>query len=154
MSKIRADHVNEAYYAKRTAPPSNQFVGRVQLLDEKGRQYIIVEKNTHVYPNERLQFKPLDGKRPRECITNTHGYVKLYVRLPDTHTIRWFTHREMNKPLVLHMAADPSITYTVTLKSTDKPDPRSATGAIFVKEATYGAFRTLLNELHQEGRKK
>ena len=147
MSKIRANHVNEAYYAKRTAPPTNQFVGRYQLLDEMGRQYIIVERNGEVYPNARLQFKPLDAKRPRNCVTNTYGYIKMYVKLPNTQSSRWFTHREIDRQLVLRLVDDPSITYTVTLKSTDKPDPRSATGAIFVKEDTPGLFRALLNSL-------
>lgn len=143
---IRSDHVNEAYYARRNAPTDNQFVGRYHFVDDQGRQYMIAEKNNQVFQNARLQFKPHSKKAKKECITNTHGYIKLYVKLPNTRTIHWFTSKEVNKTLFLHPINDDEAIYEVTLKSSDKPDHRSATGSIYVAGLSPLVCLTLLNK--------
>ncbi len=145
--EIRADHVNEDYYARRNAPTSNQFVGSYHFVDDTGRQYMIAEKNKQVFQNKRLQFKPHTKTKKKECVVNTHGYVKLYVKLPNTRTIHWFKSKETNKPLYLHAVNVTEPIYQVILKSSDKPDHRSATGSIFVSSLSPILCNAILNTL-------
>lgn len=142
--QLRTDHVNETYYAKRSAPTFSQFVGHYHFVDDSGRQYMIAERGQ----GDRLRFKPRSQKRGSlHCVTNTHGYILLYVKLPNKHTTHWFSHSEINQPLTLYRIGqnDPAI-YKVLLKSSDKPDHRSATGSIYVDQLPSTLCQTILNE--------
>lgn len=149
---IRADKVNEDYYARRNAPTWHQFVGKYHFVDDAGRQYMIAEKNDQVFQNERLKFKfrvtkPLNTRqKPKECVTNLHGHVKLFVKLPNTRTIHWFKHSDINKSLTLYDVHNNSVIYSVTLMSTDKADRRSATGSIYVKGLTPRECQSFINK--------
>lgn len=145
---IRADRVNELYYAKRSAPTSSQFIGQYHFTDEHGRQYMIAR---HGQALNRLRFK--QGKTDRErrpsCVINTHDYILLYVRLPSTRNTtppRWFTNKEISHSIILTDVLTLN-EYRVTLMSSDRPDHKSATGSIFIDQdqLTPSLCDTILN---------
>ena len=142
MSKIRAEHLNEDYYARRNAPTSHQFVGHYHFVDKVGRQYMIAEQH---YQSERLQFKPHQGGR-KECFVDSAGYLKLYVKLPGTRTVRWFTNREIDKEVALYSVHDHLLVAQPVLKRCEKADRRSATGVIYVKGLDAHECQVLLNK--------
>ena len=142
---IRAEHINESYYEKRNAPTYNQFVGRYHFVDDIGRQYMLAEKHTKV---ARPLFKPRNTRlatQSKECVTNTHGYIKLYVKLPHTRTIHWFTHNDVNRIITLYDIKDKNNTYDVTFRSSDKSDYRSATGSIYIQGISPSQCNVILN---------
>lgn len=143
---IRADHLNETYYARRNAPTFHQFKGHYHFIDSLGRQYMIATRNDQVFQNTRVQFKPqqTERKKRNKCVVDSLGHIKLFVRLPNKVT-KWFGAREIDGLFNLTPVntTEDGIVYTMRLKSTDKPDHRSATGAIFVG----GLSRTLCEQL-------
>ena len=142
---IRTSVLNEDYYARRNAPTYKQFIGKYHFIDDMGRQYMIAKKNKQVFQNERLQYKPRDTtKKPHQCVTNSNGYVNLYVKLPDNH-VKWFGSRDNDRIIKLTSIKDKS-THLPILKSTGKADPRSSTGPIYVKGLSVAMCESLLNK--------
>lgn len=132
---IRAENFNETYYARRNAPNFNQFKNRYHFIDEHGRQYMIASENKQVFQNTNVQFKPRNSsniKKHYKCVTNSYSHIKMYVKIYK-NKMDWFNWKDMNKPITLMKKDDKSITYTVILKSTDKPEEKAATGIIYVK---------------------
>lgn len=152
---MRADNINEDYYARRNAPTWHQFVGKYHFIDAVGREYMIAVKNNQVFQNERMQVKgvtkPYDKARvkPKECVTDLHGHVKLFVKLPNTRTIHWFKHNDVNNKMLLYDAHDDTVVYSVTLMSTDKADRKSATGSIYVKGLSPALCQSFLNPVNK-----
>lgn len=146
LNMIRADRVNELYYAKRSAPTSSQFIGHYHFTDQQGRQYMIAR---HGQSLDRLRYKITESHTPPSCVVNTHGYVLLYVRLPSTRSIpppRWFSHQEVGQSIILTDVLTLN-EYRVTLMSTDRPDHNSATGSIYIDQdqLTPSLCNTILN---------
>lgn len=150
---LKLRHPDDAYYAKQSAPTFNQLGGssanRIHFTDKEGRQYVLARKERQVFMNRNMQFKRSAGgtRSRRVLVIDNRGLIKLYVKL--THQSRWFGARDMNKPLALTVAHDErgvARELTCILKRTDKPDPRRATGAIFVK----GLDPLLCQELIEE----
>lgn len=140
---LRGEYFNEDYYARRNHPTSNQFIGRYHFVDQQGRQYMIA---TDTKKAERPLFKPrTTTKKKKECVLNTNRYVKLFVKLPNTRTFNWFKSRDTNREIVLYDKDDRNIMYRITLKSSDKADPHSATGSIFVTGLSRIQCNDLLN---------
>lgn len=147
MSKIRAEHLNEDYYARRNAPTSHQFCGHYHFVDKVGRQYMIAEANSQVFQNERLQFKPHNSeRRVKGTVVDAAGYTKLYVKLPNTKTVRWFTNRAIDKEIELYSVYEDRLAAQPILKRCEKADWRSATGSIYVKGLDPHLCHHLLNK--------
>jgi hypothetical protein len=144
---IRAVRINEDYYARRNTPTFNQLAGgKHHFTDALGREYTLASQNSQVFQNKRLQFEQQPRKQKivhaLEPVTSRpFGFVKLYVRLTN-HT-KWFGTKDTRKTLTLTSRAYGD--FTVQLKQTDKPDPRRATGSIFVKGLDLMFCRRLLN---------
>ena len=143
--KLRA-YINEDYYARHNAPTFNQIaVQGYHFTDSVGRQYQLARRSDQVFSNTRVQFKPKTGKRThstvqtQHCVTNQLGYIKLYVKL--AHRAPWFGASAVGRPLILSNPAYGEL--ECRLKSTDRSDPRRATGAIYVK----GLDMTICNKL-------
>ena len=144
---IRAERLDEKYYARRNAPTWHQLAGKSHFIDDSGRQYTLAPKNKETFQNERVQFKPRHMKRDtivkkREITINSAGAIKFFVRLATSQS-RWFGARDIDRSLTLHHKDEQ---YIVRIKSTDKPDPRSATGAVYIKGLSRELCETLLNQ--------
>jgi hypothetical protein len=153
----RTEKLNESYYARRNAPTYDQFRNRYHFKDEYNREYMIASKNKQAFQNRRVQFKSTgtqeeeEKKKPKSCIRDGFGFIKLFVRVRKNKSL-WFFWNDINKPITLIPISNGNNRGTrnrnrmpieVILKSTDKPEEKSATGSIYVK----GLSESLCNEL-------
>jgi len=151
---IRAEALNEDYYARNNTPTFNQLSGGTHhFTDQQGREYTLATKNNQVFQNKRVQYnKPVSRKQQQqqqhEIVTSRGStkYVKLYVRL-SRHT-KWFGAKDARKALTLTSPRYGD--FVVHLKATDKPDPRRATGAIYVKGLDLGLCRRILRAVSSD----
>ncbi len=144
---IKAKKVNELYYAKDNNPSFYQFKKNYDFIDAEDRQYMIAVKNHQVFQNARFKPKRTDSSSRgiREPVITSYGYVKLYVKLANPAS-RWFTHRDINKPIMLYDKNDDGIAYQVILKTQEKHNATRRTGTIYVKGLDKEDLHVILNK--------
>ena len=151
---IRADHLNERYYALSNEPNLSHIKKHYHFDDHKGRLYMVAVKNKQLFKNERLAYRerqPRVVERAR-CVMDNSGYIKLYVGLANP-SVRWFGSQDINQDLLLFPRYPPQVTNTtsirpllVTLKTTFKPSPTKRRGTIHVRGLTSEQCDALLNK--------
>lgn len=133
--------MNELYYARDNNPSFYQFKETYHFIDAEERQYMIAVKNRQVFQNHR--FKAQREKCGiQQPVINNYGFVKLYVKLADPQS-KWFSHKDIGKPLVLYDRADKS--ELVILKSQEKYGVKRRTGTIYVKGLSRESLLSLIN---------
>ena len=140
---IRAEKVNELYYARDNQPSFYQLKKDYHFIDTENRQYWIGVKNRQVLQNDA--FKPPPGRVPKvkEPAINIYGVTQLYVKLTDPET-KWFAHKDIGKPLILRERGSQR-EHVVTLRSQEKHNPRRRTGNVYVKGLVKQDLIRLLN---------
>lgn len=159
MSNIRADRLNEQYYALTNAPTYNQF--KPHFIDNKGRLYMIAEYNKEPFQNERVQFKKKRSNRSKQCITDTFGFIKLYVKIPiklKKHHMNedtcWFSYNEIDSKDKVKLRrydneredGSNSNFINITIKNTEKPLRTRSTGSVFIKGLDISYCNQILNQ--------
>ncbi len=149
--------LNESYYARHNTPTFNQFVGRYHFVDDEGRQYMLATKSNEVSQNLNFQMKKKKGapSKPKKCVMNSLGYIKLFVKLPRGQAERkWFKDSDIKKKFILKYKRDKGVLtpnidrmlYEVKLISTEKTTASRATGSIYVKGLDCDTCNNLLNK--------
>jgi hypothetical protein len=156
----RSEVLNEKYYEQSNVPTFNQFKGKYHFHDSLNRQYMIAVKNNETFQNENTQFKPRNMKkkkdktknRPYQCIKNSLGHIKFFVKLPSSN-IKWFGTNDINKSILLTpikkrgaLTDNIDKTFTIILKSTDKSLVKKATGSIYVKGIDMNVCNEIINQ--------
>lgn len=155
---IRAENLNERYYALSNEPNLSHIKKHYQFEDRKGRLYMLAEKNRQIFQNERLAYREHRHRGRATCDTNHAGYIKFYVGLSDP-SVQWFGARDINHDITLfprHTIPPTTTTTTttnssvrpllVTLKTTFKPSQKKRRGTIHVRGISREQCDELLNK--------
>lgn len=74
---MRAENLNEEYYARNNHPSFHQLGKDYDFYDDKGRFYWIMQQNEDTFQNKNLRETPDKGR----CVVNSYQEVSLFVKL-------------------------------------------------------------------------